>query len=110
MAEHQFIQFNKITQMEIELIQTLHPLPNKVNKKISLEKHNRIKTGILAILAETEPTHSELMEALCTSVKDDFVGGVQWYGETVKLDLEAEQLIERTNTTPQKYKLTTVKQ
>jgi hypothetical protein len=38
-------------------------------------------------------------------VKDEFEGGVQWYGETVKLDLEARKLIERTGTKPEKYKL-----
>ena len=35
----------------------------------------------------------------------NFDGGVQWYGETVKLDLEARGVIERTNDKPQKYKL-----
>ncbi|MBK8984433.1 MAG: hypothetical protein IPM38_19465 [Ignavibacteria bacterium] len=46
------------------------------------------------------------MEELYARVKDDFEGGVQWYGETVKLDLEARKLIERTKNKPVKYKLT----
>jgi hypothetical protein len=45
------------------------------------------------------------MEELYSRVKDNFEGGVQWYGETVKLDLEARQIIERTKTKPEKYKL-----
>ena len=59
----------------------------------------------MAILAEAELTHTDLMEALFSKVKDDFEGGVQWYGETVKLDLEARQIIERTKTKPEKYRL-----
>jgi hypothetical protein len=38
--------------------------------------------------------------------KRKFKGDLQWYGETVKLDLEARKLIERT-TEPGKYRLTT---
>jgi hypothetical protein len=32
-------------------------------------------------------------------------GGVQWYGETVKLDLEARKIIERTGKNPEKYRM-----
>jgi hypothetical protein len=93
--------------MKPDLIQTLHPIAGKVNKKISLEKYEFIKVHILAILAQAELTHTELMEELYARAKDDFQGGVQWYGETVKLDLEARKLIERTKTKPEKYKLKT---
>ena len=94
--------------MKPDLIQTLHPIAGKVNKKISLEKYEFIKVHVLAILAQAELTHTELMEELYAQVKDDFQGGVQWYGETVKLDLEARKLIERTKTKPEKYKLTSI--
>jgi hypothetical protein len=30
---------------------------------------------------------------------------VQWYGETVKLDLKARKIIERTGTKPERYRL-----
>jgi len=46
------------------------------------------------------------MEELYNRVKDNFKGGVQWYGETIKLDLEARKLIERTKTKPEKYRQT----
>ncbi|MBN8833636.1 MAG: hypothetical protein J0H76_04575 [Sphingobacteriales bacterium] len=46
-----------------------------------------------------------MMEALYTKVKDDFEGGVQWYGETVKLDLEARKIIERVPGKQVRYKL-----
>jgi hypothetical protein len=91
--------------MREELIQTLHPQAGKKNKKISLKKYNFIRDNILTILTGKELTHTELMEELFSKVKDNFDGGVQWYGETVKLDLEARKLIERTKTKPEKYKL-----
>ncbi len=91
--------------MKTAVIQTLHPDPLKKNKQIAVTKYEQIKTALLSILAHGELTHTELMEALYQEVKDTFEGGVQWYGETVKLDLEARKLIERTNDKPQKYRL-----
>ncbi len=91
--------------MKEETIQTLHPTPGKTNKRISLQKYAVIKENLLQILAASEPTHTELMEALYSRVKDTFEGGVQWYGETVKLDLEARGMVERTKTKPEKYRL-----
>jgi hypothetical protein len=93
--------------MKDELIQTLHPQLNKTNKRISIVKYNFIKEHLLTILAEGEFTHTELMEELYTRVKDTFEGGVQWYGETVKLDLEARKVVERTKSKPEKYRLKT---
>ncbi|MEO6136157.1 MAG: hypothetical protein ABIP35_13455 [Ginsengibacter sp.] len=93
--------------MKAELIQTLHPDPAKTNKRISLDKYTFIKENLLNILSEMEPTHTELMEELYVRVKDNFEGSVQWYGETVKLDLEARKIIERTKDKPEKYKLAT---
>lgn len=95
--------------MKEETIQTLHPQVNKTNKKILLSKYNYIRENILTNLTGNELTHTELMEELFERVKDNFEGGIQWYGETVKLDLEARKLIERTKTKPEKYKLTTTK-
>jgi hypothetical protein len=93
--------------MKDEQIQTLHPQPGKTNKRISLNKYNTIRDNILAILEKGELTHTELMEKLYSNVKDSFEGGVQWYGETVKLDLEARNIIERTSSKPEKYRLKT---
>lgn len=88
-----------------EKIQTLHPVEGKTNKLILLSKYTFIKEHLLAILAAGELSHLELMEALYERVKDTFEGGVQWYGETVKLDLEARGIIERTHTKPVRYRL-----
>lgn len=92
--------------MKPETIQTLHPIPGKTNKLISLDKYTVIRENLLSILQNNELTHTELMEELYTRVKDTFEGGVQWYGETVKLDLEARGIIIRTNDKPQRYRLT----
>jgi hypothetical protein len=89
----------------MEKIQTIHPDKSKTNKNISLEKYNTIKEALLHILQSKELTHTELMECLYQQVKDTFVGGVQWYGETVKLDLQARKIIERTSTKPEKYRM-----
>ncbi len=88
-----------------EKIQTLHPVAGKTNKAISKDKYDYIRKHLLAILKTKELSHTDLMEALYQRVKDEFEGGVQWYGETVKLDLEARNLIERTGSKPEKYKL-----
>lgn len=89
----------------IDKIQLLHPIPGKINKSISIEKYEFIKHHLLKILKKKELTHTDLMEALYQNVKDDFEGGVQWYGESVKLDLEARKVIERIGAKPEKYRL-----
>jgi hypothetical protein len=91
--------------MKAAQIQTLHPQPGKTNKRIALEKYTVITENILSLLKNAELTHTELMEQLYNNVKDSFEGGVQWYGETVKLDLEARKIIERTGTKPERYRL-----
>lgn len=92
--------------MKPEQIQTLHPVAGKTNKKIALDKYQTIREELIRILKKQEPTHTELMELLYQRVKDSFVGGVQWYGETVKLDLEARGMVERFGSKPERYRLT----
>jgi hypothetical protein len=91
--------------MTEDKIQTRHPLAGKTNKRISAMKYQFIKEALLSILKEDELTHGEWMEKLYDRVKDDFEGGVQWYGETVKLDLEARGIIERTGKNPERYRM-----
>ncbi|MGB4958575.1 MAG: hypothetical protein WBO36_03810 [Saprospiraceae bacterium] len=95
--------------MEEKYIQTLHPTAGKKNKKILSEKYHVIREHLLDILATQTPTHTEMMELLYARLKDSFEGGIQWYGETVKLDLEARGIVERTQTKPEKYRITTIK-
>ena len=91
--------------MKPEQIQTLHPIAGKTNKKIALDKYQTIREQLIAILKKNQPTHTEMMELLYQRVKDSFVGGVQWDGETVKLDLEARGIIERFDAKPERYRL-----
>lgn len=93
--------------MGTSTIQTLHPEKGKSNKIIALDKYEIIKVAILEILEIDNPTHTQLMEELHHKLHRTFDGNTHWYGETVKLDLEARKLIERTKTKPQKYQLTT---
>lgn len=95
----------KLAKKDTEQIQTLHPDPTKTNKRIALAKYEFIKKELLAVLKKQTLTHTDLMEALYQRVKDVFEGGVQWYGETVKLDLEARKIIERTGEKPERYRL-----
>lgn len=59
----------------------------KVNllAQASLKLHPDLSTSLLSY-----------REIVYQRLKDTFEGRVQWYGETIKLDLEASGLIERT--------------
>jgi hypothetical protein len=56
-------------------------------------------------LRRKELTHTELLTELTSSLKSKFTGNVGWHLMVVKLDLEARKLIERTASSPQKYRL-----
>jgi hypothetical protein len=90
--------------MAEEKIRTKHPL-GKTGRNISREKYEMIKSAILAALKNKELTHTELFDELRRHLKSKFAGNVSWYGETVKLDLEARKTIERTASRPPKYRL-----
>ena len=85
-------------------ILTKHPL-GKSGKNIERQKYDTLKKAILSALKNQELTHDELFERLDKSLKGKFSGNISWYGETVKLDLEARKLVERTSSKPQKYRL-----
>lgn len=90
--------------MAEEKILTKHPL-GKSGKNISRQKYEAIKKAILSALKNRELTHTDLFRRLNETLKNKFSGNISWYGETVKLDLEARKLIERTSSKPQKYRL-----
>ncbi len=91
--------------MEENKIQTLHPEKGKKNKRISIEKYEIVKAAILKVLQKHEPTHTELVK-LITKDLDSKIENISWYAITVKLDLEARRIIEKTESKPQKYKIT----
>lgn len=90
--------------MKEEKILTKHPL-GKSGKNIDKTKYEALKKAILSALAKKELTHIELFERLNKGLKGKFSGNISWYGETVKLDLEARKTIERTSAKPPKYRV-----
>lgn len=90
--------------MADEKILTRHP-QGKSGRNISRENYETLKIAILAALRKKELTHDELFEQLNTNLKGKFAGNISWYGETVKLDLEAGKIIERTASKPQRYRV-----
>ena len=91
-------------QMAEEKILTKHPL-GRSGKNIDKQKYETLKKAILSALQKKELTHTELFDRLNKTLRSKFSGNISWYGETVKLDLEAGKIIERTSSTPQKYRL-----
>ena len=85
-------------------IRTKHP-KGKSGVNIDQQKYETLRKAILSALKNKELTHDELFERLDKKLKGKFSGSIHWYGETVKLDLEARKLIERTSAKPQKYRL-----
>jgi hypothetical protein len=85
-------------------ILTEHPL-GKSGKNIDRKKYDTLSKAIVAALRKDDLTHTELFSRLNNSLKSKFAGNISWYGETVKLDLEAKKIIERTASKPQKYRL-----
>lgn len=90
--------------MTEEKILTKHPL-GKSGKNISRQKYTSLTHAIQSALRDKEMTHTELFRELGKRLKGKFDGNISWYGETVKLDLEARKIIERTSSKPQKYRL-----
>ena len=90
--------------MAEEKILTKHPL-GKSGKNISKQKYDTLKGAILTALKTKELNHTQLFNELNNRLRSRFSGNISWYGETVKLDLEARKMIERTSSKPQKYQL-----
>ena len=90
--------------MTTEKILTKHPM-GKSGRNIERSKYDMLKKAILSALRKNDLTHTELFSCLNKNLKGKFPGNISWYGETVKLDLEAKKIIERTASKPQKYRL-----
>lgn len=90
--------------MKERTVLTRHP-HGKSGKNIAKDKYDTVKTAMISVLRGRELTHGDLMQMLGSRLKGRFDGNVSWYGETVKLDLEARRIVERTPTRPQKYRL-----
>jgi hypothetical protein len=83
---------------------TKHPL-GKSGKSITRQNYDLFKGAIVGALNGRELTHTELVDQLYKSLNGRFSGNIGWYAETVKLDLEAGKVIERTSSKPQRYRV-----
>lgn len=90
--------------MTEEKILTQHPL-GKSGRNVSKQNYDTMKQAILETLHSKELTHTELMHQLNERLQGNFEGNISWYAETVKLDLEARKIVERTAAKPQTYRL-----
>ncbi len=90
-------------------IQLKHPEGKKA-VTMNNSKYDALKNALLNHLKKKgELTHVELLDAITEDFKKNkikFEGSIQWHMEWVKLDLEANKIIQRVkDTTPQKYTL-----
>ncbi|MEP7231413.1 MAG: hypothetical protein ABI691_14225 [Ginsengibacter sp.] len=90
-------------------VQLKHPEGKKA-VTMTKSKYDALKNALLNHLKEKEElTHVELLNAITEDFKMNkikFEGSIQWHMEWVKLDLEANKIIQRLNaSTPQKYTL-----
>ena len=81
-------------------ILTLHPL-GKQGVNISKEKYDTMREAIITCLSRSgELTFSQLANVVEEALEENFEGSIRWYFTTVKLDLEARKIIERTSSKP----------
>ena len=91
-----------------ERIQLKHP-PGKHAVTMAKDKYDVMSKAIIKVLEKYgEVAHTEMRQAVNDYFKKNkikFEGAVEWYMESVKLDLEANKIIERISGKPsQKYK------
>lgn len=96
----------KVATEEEETVLTLHP---KGKRGVMIEKHKyqTIREAIIRLVREQdEITLKELTATIDTQLGETFDGAINWYVTTVKLDLEARQIIERVpKSSPQKLRM-----
>ena len=77
-------------------ILTLHP-EGKQGVNIDRQKYEWMKAAILETLTEEGPTpFKELGDRVSKRLPAEWEGSLMWYLTTVKLDLEARNLIRRS--------------
>lgn len=91
-----------------EKIQLKHPAGRHA-VRMDKSKYEILAKAVLQCLKNKSLTHAELFKAVIANFKKHgikFEGSVEWYMESVKLDLEANKLVERTKDKGQlKFKL-----
>jgi hypothetical protein len=89
-----------------ERIMTQHP-GGKTGVNISKQKYHIVRQAILKTFGvHVERSFKELVEDVRGELGGKFDGSISWYATTVKLDLEARNIIERVpGETPQRLRL-----
>jgi hypothetical protein len=90
--------------MTEEKVLTRHPLC-KSGRNIGKARCETIGRQIVAALRGKELTHTELFNQLNKSLKGKFPDNMSWYGQTIKLELEARTVLERTSLKLQRHRL-----
>jgi hypothetical protein len=85
----------------------MHPEEGKQGVNISRKKYDLICDAILAKLEQIpEISFKELVSSLEEQMMDEFEGSIPWYVTTVKLDLEAREMIERVpDSSPERLRI-----
>lgn len=93
--------------MSKDKILTKHPQKGKKGVNISKQKYDQIKSFILETLAEHGAMeYQEINDVAIKKLSPSFDGSVPWYVVTVKLDLEARNIIRRIpKTSPHQIEL-----
>jgi len=78
---------------------TLHP-QGKKGRVIDSLKYALTRQAILDCLEREDMTQDELVRCVVERLENRFEGSKGWYMETVKLDLEAQKVIERYRSKP----------
>lgn len=90
-----------------EKILTLHP-EGKNGVRISKQKYEQVKAVVLELIEEDGSISFKELTRVGRAVleKEGFEGSAMWYLTTVKLDLEARNIIERIpKKSPQEIRL-----
>ena len=92
--------------MKEEKILTRHP-DGKKGVNISKEKYDIVRSAIVDSLREKgELSYTELTKQVERKLSGNFSGSIPWYVVTVKLDMEARDLIKKVpRTSPKKLAL-----
>lgn len=95
--------------LDEEKILTLHPQEKK-GVNILRRRYDVIKDFILETIKQhVEISFDDLTDLAVDKLAANFDGKVIWYVVTVKLDLEARNIIERVpKTSPHKLRITTI--
>lgn len=89
----------------VDRILTLHPDKNKVGRSIPVSVYTLIEKTIMKVLKNKGLTHTQLLLAVHKELNSTIKKSLDWYTETMKLDLEARNIIVRNESKPVLYSL-----